>query len=177
MSALISQILSSTIEKSRLILKILRSGSKDSLTPFSASPFGIDARPIKGMKAVYMETANDDEPVLVGYINENSKAGIGEVRFYSLDSDGNEKNFIHIKNDGKIDIGGSGDNMVRFSKLEDGYNELKTDFNNLVTKWNAFAGAYLPGGPTVQGLPPSASTASSSSATIADAKIDEIKTS
>lgn len=177
MSALISKILSSSIKKSRLMLKILRSGSKDSLTPFNASPFGVDARPIKGMKAVYMETANDDEPVLIGYINENSQAGIGEVRFYSLDSDGNEQNFIHIKNDGEIDIGGLADNMVRYSKLEDGFNELKTDFNNLVTKWNAFANFYVPGGPTTQGLPISASAASASSASIADAKIDEIKTS
>ena len=180
MNAIISKIIDSTIEKLILVLKVVRMGNNDSLTPFSALPSGIDSRPINGIKAVYMETGNDAEPVLIGYINQNCKAKKGEVRFYSLNSDGDEENYIYLLNGGFIEIGGDADNMVRFSKLEDGYNKLKDDLNAFITKYNAHihvTTATIGLGPAVGIISPTTSTETPSSASIADAKIDEIKTS
>jgi len=176
----LSKILSTSIEKGRLISKVKRLGSNDSLTAFNIQPPGIDARSIKGMKAVYMETANDSEAVIVGYINENPKAGEGETRFYSVDSDGVEKNYIHILSDGTIEIGGNADNMVRYSKLEDAFNELKADFNDLVSKYNSHIHITTAtvGATAVPGvISPTVSVDVPSIANILPAKIDEVKTS
>ncbi len=180
MNAVISKIIDSTIEKLTLILKVVGMGNNDSKTPFSALPFGVDSRPINGLKAVYMETENDTEPILIGYINKNCKADKGEVRFYSLDSDGNEKNYIHLIKDGNIEIGGDADNMVRYSKLQDGYNELRDDLNAFIVKYNAhihITTATVGATPVPGVISPTATTETPSTASIADAKIDEIKTS
>ncbi len=177
MSVMISKVLDSFIEKAKLILKVVRLGNNDSLKSFSVLPFGIDSRPIEGTKAVYMETGNDGEPILIGYINVNSIADKGEIRLYSVDSNGNEQNFIYILKNGEIHVGGSADNMVRYSKLEDGFEQLKSDLNDHIQNWNLFAAAYVPGGPTPVGSPPTASTSTPSNADIADTKIVEIKTS
>ena len=173
----IVKILESSIKDLRLITKILRFGKSDSHTAFVSQPAGIDSRPIKGQRAVFAETANDQEPVLIGYINENAKADEGEIRLYSIDSDGNEKNYFYILKDGTIEVGGDSDFMVRYSALSTAFDELKTDFNSHITNWNTFSTAYVPGGPSVQGLPPTASGSTPSAADISGAKIEEVKTS
>jgi hypothetical protein len=52
------------------------------------------------------------------------------------------------------------------------FSALKTAFEELQGKWNAFAAAYLPGGPASQGTPP---TAGQSTADISNAKIDSVR--
>jgi hypothetical protein len=74
-----------------------------------------------------------------------------------------------------IDSVEGGDFLARFNELKAGFDELKADHNDLVSKWNAFAAAYVPGSPTVQGTPPTASTDTASTASIDDAKIDELE--
>jgi len=175
-----TKLLSTLINAKRLITKVLGLGANDSLTAFNIQPPGLDARPIKGMRAVFMDTGNDSEPVIVGYINENSKAAEGEMRLYSVDSNGLEKNYIWIFNDGNIQIGGSADNMVRFSKLQVAFDELKADFNDLVSKYNSHIHITTAtvGATAVPGIiSPTTSVDTPSTADITAAKIDEIKTS
>jgi hypothetical protein len=74
-----------------------------------------------------------------------------------------------------IDSVEGGDFLARFNELKAGFDELKADHNDLVSKWNAFAGAYVPGSPTVQGTPPTASTDTASTASIDSSKIDELE--
>jgi hypothetical protein len=76
-----------------------------------------------------------------------------------------------------MEIGGNTNFMARFSELKVGFDQLKSDHNDLVNAFNthvhATAGTGPPSTPTpATGIPASASTAS-----IDDAKIDEIKTS
>jgi hypothetical protein len=169
--------ISATLDKyKRRVVKFLRYGKDDVQTSLEASPYGIDSNPIKDMIAVYAQTDVKGETVLFGYINKNQKAAIGETRFYATDKDGVEKFFIWLKSDGTCEIGGTAKHMTRFEDLETGFNQLKTDHNNLVNAFNAHmhptAGTGPPSPPTPGGGVP----ATTSTASIASAKITQIKT-
>lgn len=151
----------------RRILKFLRFGRGDVQTAREAGPFGIDSGPRKGMIAVYSPTAEKGKTVILGYINLNQLAAVGETRIFSTDENGELKTQIWLKNTGVIEIGGETDWMVRYSALE-------TAFNELQQKWNDFASAYVPGSPSVTGAP---ATLAQSTADISSAKIDNIRTS
>jgi len=150
----------------RRIVKILGFGKKDIQTPYESMPFGFDSNPTEGMVALQANTGELGKTAIIGYINVNQLAEVGELRLYSTDENGVEKAYIWLKNDENIEIGGNTDFMVRYSALE-------TAFNELQQKYNTFAAAYVPGGPTSVGLPPTAQT---STGNISAAKIDNIKT-
>ena len=171
------KVISSEIDNTkRRIVKFLRYGKSDVQTSFEAMPFGIDSNPTKDLIAIYGATGENGKTVIVGYINKNQIADVGELRLFSTDSDNAEKFYIYLKNDGNCEIGGDADNMVRYSKLQSAFDELKQDFNNHIQNWNAFSAAYAPGSPTTLGTPPTALTSQGSNADITQAKINEIKT-
>lgn len=121
---------SSVVDKSEIqdglrIIKVEQFGAK---TADECSPFGIDSSPLKDMTAIYSETSEGGEPVIVGYINENQKAGEGETRFYSMGADG-EKTYIYLTKDGNIELGGNSKNLVRFQELEQSMNALEQFIN------------------------------------------------
>lgn len=154
----------------RRIVKFLRFGKYDVLEAVDVSPYGTDSVPVKDVVAVCSETSTG-KPVVIGYLNVERKADVGEHRIYSTDSNAGEKFYIWLKNNGTCEIGGNADNAVRYSKLEQAFNDLKTDFNNLVTIYNShqhtFVGTGSVGAVTTTGT--------SSSADISPAKINEIK--
>lgn len=142
-----------------------------------AGAYGTDAQPIEDCIAIYAQTGVKGKTVIIGYINKNAVAGVGEHRLFSTDADGVVKFYIHLKNDGTCEIGGNADNMVRYSKLEEAFNQLKSDHDALVTAFNAHmhptAGTGAPSPPTPI---PNSIPATPSTADISDAKIEEIKT-
>lgn len=162
----------------RRVVKVLRMGKGDIQTSDQVAPHGIDSYPVKDMTAIYAQTEQKGETVIIGYLNKNMLAAIGETRMYSTDADGGLKTFVWLKNDGTIELGGSAKNLVRFQELKTGFDQLKTDLNDMKTKWNAFTAAYVPGGPALVGTPPTLAGQNSpaSTASIDSAKIDEIKT-
>lgn len=161
-----SKFKEAVIESARRILKVEQFGLK---TAAEAMPFGEDSQPVKDMVAIFGETSNNAEPVIIGYINKNQVAGPGEKRIFSLDSDGNLATFIWLKSDGTIEIGGDAKNMVRYQELEQGFNQLRTDLNNFITTYNLHTHAANGGAPpAAQGTP--------STADISASKIDEVKT-
>lgn len=92
----------------------------------------------------------------------------GEGHFYSQDS--NEiKAWIKLLKTGIIEINGNTDFAVRFSVLESGFNQLKSDFNSFLTHVHSgvTTGAGVSGPPTPPVVP--------STADISGAKIDEVK--
>lgn len=160
-------------------VKVLRLGDKDVQTANEVSPFGIDSNPLKDMIAIYGETSNNGDTVIVGYLNKNRLAQIGELRIYSTDDKGAEKFYTWLKNDGTMEIGGDTDNMVRYSELETAFNELKSDFNDLVAKFNShihITTATVGSTPTPGVISPTTTTATPSAADITPSKIEEIKT-
>lgn len=172
------KVISSKIDPlKRRVIKFLRYGNSDILEVVESSPFGIDSVPVKDLVAVYGETSSKGKSAIVGYLNINRLADIGEARLFSTDSSSNLKTYIWLKNTGNIEIGGDTDNMVRYSELEAAFNELKTDLNNLVTTFNSHihtTSNAVPGSPVI--VAPTTTPGSNSTADISPAKIDEIKT-
>lgn len=175
--SVLTRVLSSIFDEKHRVIKVLRFGKGDAQTADEAGPYGLDSSPISDMVAVFSDTAVKGDSVIVGYLNKNQVANPGEFRTYSTDDDGNVKFYTWLKKDGTMEIGGDADNMVRYSKLEAAFNELKSDFNSLVLAFNshmhATAGAGAPSPPTPV---PDQIPAVPTQANILPAKIIEIKT-
>ena len=160
------KIKSTFIEAKRLIIKFIGFTKDDARTAPQAAPYGDDSNPIDGMRAIYCKTSSNGADVVIGYLNINALAQPGEKRLYSTDASGTEKTYVYLKNDGILELNGNSDFAVRYSKLEDAFNELQAKFNQ-------FAAAYAPGGPSTIGTP---LTVDQSTADISLAKIETIKT-
>lgn len=126
-----SKFASATIEKGRRILKVMQFGAK---TADEAAPFGDDSNPIKGMIAIYADTSEIGDPVILGYINENQLAGPGEKRLYSMKPDGSLGFYAWFKNDGTLILGGTTHNLVRYTPLNTGLQSQKNSINSELVK-------------------------------------------
>ena len=160
----------------RIVVKVLRYGKSDVQTSDQVAPHGIDSNPVKDMMAVYAQTEQTGETVIVGYLNRNMLAAVGETRIYSTNSAGELQTFIWLKTDGTIELGGDDDFAVRFNELKAGFDQLRSDHNDLVNAFNAHMHATAAAGPPSTPTPGSGIPATPSTASIDDAKIDEIKT-
>ncbi|MBE9490873.1 MAG: hypothetical protein IMY67_11305 [Bacteroidetes bacterium] len=126
-------------------------GGEDTQTAIQAAPFGIDSNPVPDLIAVYAQTSEAGRTVLIGYLNKEQVAAVGETRLFATDANGNEqvKGYIHLKNDETIEIGGNTDNMIRFSPLDSALQGLIVDLQaELVLIAAGIAtggGAYSPG--------------------------------
>ena len=175
----ISKVISTQKDNlSRFLIKILSLGNDDVQEIKQSAPYGDDSNPIKDTIAVYSETNDSGESVVVGYINKNQITSPGEKRIFSTDSDGNVKIALYLKNNGTAEFGGNAKHMVRYEELETAFNQLKSDFNNHVTTYNSHThittATVLTGPPGI--IAPTTSTGTPSSADITGAKITEIKT-
>lgn len=166
-------------------IKITRYSDRDVLTAYEASPAGLDSNPGNPVTALYVETSVNSDTAILGYFQKNRKAAPGEFRTYSTDRNGEEKTYTWLKADGTIEIGGDTDHMVRYSKLEEAYNQLKEDHDALVSDLNTLKQIFSTWSP-VSGdgggkLKTDAETwftspLSNSTGNIVPAKIEEIKT-
>lgn len=149
MKATLVKIISSEFDKAkRLIVKHLGFGKSDVKTSISSAPYGVDANPIKDMIGIYMETEEKGRTVLVGYMNKNSLAAPGEVRFFSTDASGTLKSFVWLKNDGTVHLNGDTDNLVKHSALNTALqaqvNLINVELGKIATGIAAGGGAYTP---------------------------------
>jgi len=178
----IGNYISSVIEKGFRKLKFRRFGRDDIMTAYLATAFGEDYIPSQA-KVVQIGTTNSNENVIICTVTKaDDTLKVGEKVIYSTDKDGNKKTRIYLRNDGTIEVKSDTvvfqdgeDFSVRYSKLESEFNELKGKLNGMIQAWNAFATAYVPGSPSVTGLPPTASTATQSEADITLTKVETIK--
>ena len=131
----ISQIISSSIDKGRRILKILRLGKDDIQTSFESMPYGIDSVPVKDLIAIQMETGERGKTVIVGYINKNQIADVGELKIFATNAQGAEQGFIHLKNNG----------VVKFIPLDSGLQAQTTAINVELVKIAVGLNAIVPG--------------------------------
>lgn len=170
----LTKILSTSLDDlQRRIVKVLRNGKSDVQTAMEAAPFGIDSNPLKDMIAVYAPTAEKGKTVIIGYLNKNQLADVGETRLFSTDSNGAEQFYVWLKNNGTAEIGGNAYHMVRYEKLAEAFNQLKSDFNNHITAYNIHNHMGVTpglGNSSIVNV-----TGTQSTADITPAKIDEIK--
>ena len=168
------------LEATTAFIKVLRFGKDDVQTADQVLPFGVDSKPVNKTLAVFSNTSNKEQNIVLGYIYSSDNTNSGETRFYSTNTDGrSEKFYIKLTNDGICEFNGTDDNFVRYSKLQTAFDTLKADFNALVLKYNSHihittATILATAVPGV--ISPTTSQGSNSSADITGAKIDEIRT-
>lgn len=88
--------------KSRFI-KFTGWGKNDVKNHTECMPYGLDSNPIKNTTAIYIQNASG-QLVVIGYINVNQLADVGEYRTYATDSDGNLQGSIWLKKNGDVEI-------------------------------------------------------------------------
>lgn len=139
---------------------------------------GLISNPAKGTIGLRISKGSLD--IVVGSMNyqipipENQ----GEKLLYSTDADGVVKCKLFLDTEGNFIFNSGSDNAVRYSALETAFNQLKTDFENLVTAYNSHIHITTAtvGATAVPGvISPTTSTGSPSTADITPSKIEEIK--
>lgn len=139
----LSKLKSVAIEQGQRILKVFQYGPK---TANECGPFGLDSSPLPEYTAIYAETANAGESLIIGYIQKKQLAKQGEARLFSLDSNGLLKAEIFCKADGTILLNGGGFSSVRYENLNIELQQLKTDINielsKVQTAITTLGGAY-----------------------------------
>lgn len=125
----------------------------------------------------------DGSKVIVIPIRKNWKIGIavddliepsmdeGERKLYSSEN-GAIKAFINLLVDGVMELNGNADFAVRFNKLEEGFNQFRDDFN---TFRQTIYALHTHPDPVSGNTGTPSLTGANTNASIADAKIDEIK--
>ena len=73
-------------------------GKNDVRNHAECMPYGLDSNPVQNMTAIYIQSPSGQQVVL-GYVNINQKADVGEMRIYSTDKDGNLVGQVWCKND------------------------------------------------------------------------------
>ncbi len=168
------KILGTFVEGGRRIVKLLRFGRDDVQTSKQVTPYGFECNPVSDTVGLYTTTSSRNRTYVVGYISESNETEPGECRVFSTNAAGDVQIAFHYKADGTVEMGGKADNAVRYSKLKEAFDDLKSDFNNLVNNYNAHTHPVVSiGSPTG----PAAPLGSPSAADITAAKIDELKTS
>ena len=139
-----SRINSSFIEKGKRILKIIQFGVK---TAIEVSSFGDDSNPIENLTAIYSDTSENGESVILGYINENQLSKVGEKRIYSLKGDGSLSSYFWLKNDGSAELLGANDNLVRYealnAKLQEEITKINAELLKVQASLAAIGGVYV----------------------------------
>jgi hypothetical protein len=163
----ITKVISTELNSiSQRLIKVLGFGKNDIQKPIQASPFGDDSNPIKGMVAIYGDTNDLGEKVIIGYLNKDQLAEPGEKRLYSVNSNGTVQAYAWLKANGDIHLNGDTDNAVRWAalntQLQNQVTALNTEYSKIAAAINAIIpGLYIPAPITLN---------------INSAKIDDIKT-
>lgn len=141
----LSKLKSSTIEGTKRILKVLQFGAK---TAKEVSPFGFDSCPVEDLTAIFAETSNADESVIIGYIQADRLAQAGASRLFSIDPTTKQlKAEIWLKTDGTITLNRGTNKAVLFEplnqKLTDHNNAINAELIKIQTAITELTGTYL----------------------------------
>jgi len=170
------KIISTSLDSfGKLIVKFSRFGNKDIQTSIEVSQYGVDSNPIKGMVAIYTPTTSNGDTFILGYLNKNRLADVGEFRTFATDADGVEKFYIWQKSDGTCEIGGDTNFAVKFNELKTEFNKLKTDHNNFLAEYKTHTHVLTLTSGTGTAAP-TISTQIANTSNIDNSKNDKIKT-
>lgn len=141
-----SKIKSASIEQGKRILKVFQFGVK---TAKESYPFGFDSMPPEDWTAIYSDTSNNEEAVIIGYINKNQVSGVGESRMYALNSSKSVVGYVMCKASGVTEINGNQYTAVRFSPLKTAIDAKDTliqqELVKISTALTGVGGVYAPG--------------------------------
>lgn len=129
----LAKYFSSLIENGKRIIKSRGIGGS-AMTTKECAPFGFDSQPLEGWTAIYAETTNKEEAVVVGYINKNQLVGAGESRMYAVGTDGQLLGYVYNRNDGVLGLNGFDHSSVRFGPLNTAIQAQNTLINAELAK-------------------------------------------
>lgn len=150
------------------------------------NPPGVDSRPLD-KDICFTEDSEDTQggKDILGFIDPKNEpvSEKGEFRAYARDADGNIVGILYLKKDGSAVIVSDADNAVRYSKLEEAFNQLKSDHNDLVATVKEMTEAFntgwivnpSDGGQALKTILGGITDPANSTADITPAKIDKIK--
>ncbi len=145
-----SKYSSALITSAKRILKIKQFGVK---TAKECGPFGFDSQPHEGLTAIYAETSNKDEAVVIGYINIGQFVAAGESRMYSVGSNGELLGYVYNRNDGVLGLNGFDHSSVRFGPLLQALNNqnilIQAELVKIQTSIAVLGGSYTPGSTSI----------------------------
>lgn len=128
------------------VLKVSEDGVK---TAFLAEAFGEDSNPLKNMTALLAETQADGEMTIIGFLDVDKVAAVGEKRLFSLKENGEVSSYIWLKNNEEIHFNGDTNYLVKYNELKAKCDELQNFINTELPKIQAgisgAGGAYTPG--------------------------------
>jgi len=141
-----AKVKSSSIEQGKRILKVFQFGAK---TAKEVGPFGFDSSAPENWTAIYGETSNKAESVIIGYINKNQLAEVGGSRMYALDSSGEVVGYVYARASGVLELNGSTYSGVRFQNLVQAINAqnvlINAELAKVAVSIAALGGSYAPG--------------------------------
>jgi hypothetical protein len=166
----LANVLGSVIRGTRRIVQV--SLFKKAREIPQALPYGVDSAPVREMVAVYANTADMGNSVIVGYVYKDAVAEVGSIRLYS------ENGYVYLRANGNLELLGDSKHMVRYEELETGFNSLKQSVTDLTNAFNTHVHATVAslGTPLPPTTVPTVIPAIPPTATITGAKINEIKT-
>jgi hypothetical protein len=142
----LSKVKDTFVEKSKLIIKVLQFGAK---TAKQVNPFGIDANPLDNYTAIYSDTSNAGESLIIGYINKNYITEKGEIRLYSLNDEGEVQAYAYCRKNGVLELNGSEFSAVRFENLQTAIQNQNSLINaelvKIASSISDIDGVYVPG--------------------------------
>lgn len=141
----LAKVRDSFVEKGKLIIKALT--LKGAATAKQVTPFGIDSNPLGNWTAIYADTTNAGEAVILGYINKNYITEQGEIRIYSLGEDQAVKAYVYAKKDGNLELNGAEFSAVRFQNLKLATDQadslINTELSKISAAISALGGSYI----------------------------------
>jgi len=126
-----AKVKSSSIENFKRIVKVFQFGAK---TAKECGPFGFDSSAPENWTAIYGETSNKGESVIIGYINKNQLAEVGGSRMYALGSSGEVVGYVYARASGVLELNGSEFSGVRFQNLKIATDQTNTLINSELAK-------------------------------------------
>ena len=137
---------------------------------------GFISIPAKDVKGIRFRIGSLD--IIIGAFNYKVPlpTNPGDSKVYSTDADGNEKATCKFLNDGTIEINGNADNAVAYTDLKTAFDQLKSDFDGLVTIFNAHTHPFVGVGPGNPGTTAVTLTLDTpSTADMSGAKVDTVR--
>jgi len=145
MGITLAKVRETFVEKGKLIIKSLT--LKGAATAKQVTPFGIDSNPLGNWTAIYADTTNAGEAVILGYINKDYITEQGEIRIYSIGDDQAVKAYAYARKDGVLELNGSAFSSVRFQSLKIAIDSndalINAELAKISTAITTLGGTYL----------------------------------
>jgi len=145
MGITLAKVRETFVEKGKLIIKSLT--YKGAATAKQVTPFGIDSNPLGNWTAIYADTTNAGEAVILGYINKNYITEQGEIRIYSIGDDQTVKAYAYARKDGVLELNGSAFSSVRFQSLKIAIDNndslINAELAKIATAISSLGGTYI----------------------------------